>query len=899
MFDSMSLGEAREASLTSTGSPDDLSELIQKQQDLENRMAGEGVDRFRRRILKNLQRHQESENDSGRRLLIESITPVTDGITAFLEAASKARGVKHVSVKVLQEVGPEAAALITAKSIIDHLSTKTKSVKMAIKIANMLLDELRYRKFREQCPQIFEWKLRQFNTTSYIHMKRSLDASMSFAEVDVSNYSYSESHRILIGMRCLDIFVATTEYVSFERAYSPYGEEHSEMNVVATQDTIEWLDQFNSYEEFLSPVFMPTLIPPRPWSNTRNGGYWFAMAGKFPLMRTFDGRNQLADLDNVDMPVVYRAVNALQDTSWRVNERVFNVVEQMKVRGNKNACLPSYTDEPLPLKPQIIQVSKDTEKILLQYAKAKRKEEPTPEVPGWSEEQIALYQTSVKNWRTEAHEVHERNYARKCKALALSKTIAMAKMLMRERYSSDESPIPFYFPHTLDFRGRAYAIPLYLQPQGDDIQKGLLMFGEGRALGTLGAAAWLAIHGANCLADAPNGEKLDKLPLQERVDWIYAHNDDIRAVAQDPFSNDWWTKADSPFCFLAFCFEWDGFLRHGTDHVSYLPIAMDGSCNGLQHYSALLRDEEGGRAVNLIPSDTPQDIYRTVAGRVNEILERDAKRVFDHTKDVDKKNEAVLALDWLTWGKVNRTFVKRQVMTLPYGSKQYGFKDQIKVFIKALKPNEQPVFMLATNSKDRGFAHFNYMAMVIWEALSGTVVAACNGMEFFQKLARLCVKENLPISWTVPSGLPIMQSYPTECSKVVDTVLNKLRYRATYQQADFSTLDHHKQVSGVAPNIIHSLDAAAMMLTVSAALDHDIDHFAMIHDSYGTHAACATQLAQSTRSEFVRMYSAQNVLENLKLDILANVSLEASIPDTPELGTLDLDRVLESQYFFA
>ena len=39
---------------------------------------------------------------------------------------------------------------------------------------------------------------------------------------------------------------------------------------------------------------------------------------------------------------------------------------------------------------------------------------------------------------------------------------------------------------------------------------------------------------------------------------------------------------------------------------------MDGSCNGLQNFSAMLRDEVGGKAVNLIPSDKPQDVYMEV-----------------------------------------------------------------------------------------------------------------------------------------------------------------------------------------------------------------------------------------------------------------------------------------------
>ena len=39
---------------------------------------------------------------------------------------------------------------------------------------------------------------------------------------------------------------------------------------------------------------------------------------------------------------------------------------------------------------------------------------------------------------------------------------------------------------------------------------------------------------------------------------------------------------------------------------SRLPVQMDGSCNGLQHYAALSRDAPGAHAVNLLPVDRPQ-----------------------------------------------------------------------------------------------------------------------------------------------------------------------------------------------------------------------------------------------------------------------------------------------------
>ena len=69
----------------------------------------------------------------------------------------------------------------------------------------------------------------------------------------------------------------------------------------------------------------------------------------------------------------------------------------------------------------------------------------------------------------------------------------------------------FYFPYNVDFRGRTYPVSPYLSHIGDDLCRGLLLFGEARPLGKRGFR-WLKIHLANLYG-------MDKLPLARREDW--------------------------------------------------------------------------------------------------------------------------------------------------------------------------------------------------------------------------------------------------------------------------------------------------------------------------------------------------------------------------------------------
>ncbi|MGO8639201.1 DNA-directed RNA polymerase, partial [Rhizobium ruizarguesonis] len=78
----------------------------------------------------------------------------------------------------------------------------------------------------------------------------------------------------------------------------------------------------------------------------------------------------------------------------------------------------------------------------------------------------------------------------------------------------------------LDWRGRAYPLPLYLTPQGNDLQRGLLTFANAVPIHDEEAAEWLAIHGAGCWG-------YDKVSLEERVQWVLEHEVEIIASAQN------------------------------------------------------------------------------------------------------------------------------------------------------------------------------------------------------------------------------------------------------------------------------------------------------------------------------------------------------------------------------
>src|SRR5207249_3138423 len=70
-----------------------------------------------------------------------------------------------------------------------------------------------------------------------------------------------------------------------------------------------------------------------------------------------------------------------------------------------------------------------------------------------------------------------------------------------------------------------------------------------------------------------------------------------------------------------------------------------------------------------------------------------------------------------------------------------------------------------------------------------------------------------------------------------------------------TTLDRNDHRTSFAPNVIHSLDAAHLMLTVTQARESNFDTpLGTIHDSFATCAADAPVLETIFKSGFDRMY---------------------------------------------
>jgi DNA-directed RNA polymerase len=637
----------------------------------------------------------------------------------------------------------------------------------------------------------------------------------------------------------------------------------------------------------------PMLIPPRPWASHNVGGY---LTSSHWMMRTRwswhvkqalregSARNQF--------PAVLDALNALGATAWRVNAPVYECLRSLWRERRTDAGLPRQDPFPMPAPPTTaFRLAYDSGRLLALGGP------PTP-----------LEQRTHRLAADDARRLN-RNAAS-----------LRADFEIKLRVAEDVASRPeVFYPHTLDFRGRAYPIHAALQHLGDDVSRGLLCFAEPKPLGPEGLS-WLYVHLANVW-----GHGVDKLSFDARRAFVREHLSQVLASARDPLGKEdeggaggaWWTRAEKPWQALAACVEVAAALAHpeGPAHFgSRLPVHMDGSCNGLQHYAALGRDEAGGRAVNLLPCDAPQDVYSGVARLVAERVAADAAAasggggaggggegsgstaaaaaLFAASSSSSSASSsfsapAGAARALSSSALADDAFEEHEPPSPPSSSSSSPYRRpptpaeaavaarlvgqvdrklvkqtvMTSVYgVTAVGAREQVEARLRERGWAAGDPHrrellfraSRYVASLTLDALAEMFGNARRIMAWLAECARLVAEQGEPVRWRNPLGLPVAQPYHRSGPAPVHTLTQAFSVQREDGDRD-AAVARQRQRTAFPPNYIHSVDSAHMMRTALACAKEGVT-FAGVHDSFWTHAGDVGAMAALLRDEFASLH---------------------------------------------
>ena len=460
---------------------------------------------------------------------------------------------------------------------------------------------------------------------------------------------------------------------------------------------------------------------------------------------------------------------------------------------------------------------------------------------------IVHYDLPPKPYDIDTNKVSRKKYRREA-AEVMNKRAAEFKRSCRTRMTMEaidkfKDKPKFYIPWSFDYRGRAYPIPAFLTPQDTDFGKACIRFADEKVINSTGCK-WLAFQCATTYG-------LNKATIQERWDWVSRNIPLIIRVAKDPINNIGdWEAADEPWQFLASCEEYYSVCITKQRTTTGLCVATDATCSGLQILAGLAKDKKTAQLVNVLPSVRPQDAYQVVANTAKPNIPKHLHKVWD------------------------RKCVKRTVMTIPYNAKPFSNRSYIR---DALKEKNVDI------DKD----DLTITVKAVRDAMDKVVPGPMAVMKWIEtEVAKAIKRGDKELEWITPSGFVVKQRIMKKEIKYFDLqLLGRCQLKVAVDDNNKVDLNRHK--AATAPNLIHSLDASLLHLSI---IKYN-NPIALIHDSVLTRAVDMDELSAIIRETYMQLFATCSYLKKFASQIGAET-------EPPIIGDLQPEKVIESTYFF-
>ena len=844
---------------------EEMQDLIMEQIFMEKKFLEDATIKYNNNVNNMLQAGIFSNTTEGSILQKMAVEAVSDQIKKYLESPVRGRSAIYRNFLKDNFKGREG---ILAFTVLEHMlnavSTRIPKVSAtAYSITGKVLDLLSVEQFKKNEPKFFSYLEYEYKSRGigYINSRKKKLAKMTNNDVHKAD-NLETTFKAAVGAILLKSVIDSG--CNLFKIRMQYKGTKTEKILVLTEDAQQIIGRVKERNVLFSVNYKPLIAPPLDWTSIwGNGGYYTSNNQTF-----IRNKKSCRYIDScVGTEVLQRSfdvINHIQNTKWKINDYVLSVVnkiiDQSLVDPNTPKSNPRFYGG-LPYM--------DTLNV---YDMIPKEDYGEVDANGRHKRKDAY-----KNWYRAKEIQLKKLEANRSKRIMFT----LAHNIATEYVDRD----CMYFTYNTDFRGRLYPIQQILNPQSNGAIKSFLTFADAKTLSKDGLY-WLKVHTANNWG-------IDKKSYDDRVAWVDDNLKYLHGYAQNPLDTvKYWNDADEPLMFLAGC---KALLDHSEGMPVALPVSLDATCSGLQLYAGLLMDKEGAEAVNVVDRTNegstvpPADVYTDVANRVEHYLSagqvptklsfttRDGEHKVVNTKKEVKDLK----------GNITRKLVKRNVMTVPYSVTTRGMFDQVRDLLNDMEDDEQ-VFW-----KGDKWVVAKLLVELNVKSINDIVEGASIGQSFIKHVVKEIYAEgsDKPLVWNTPYfNFPVVQWKTKITVNQIRTVLGRLSMNKTTNK-----INKQRQGNGIAPNLIHSLDAALMYLTVEKCKAQGVDNFMLIHDSFGVHANSVHILNTAVRESFIELFES-DPLGSWVAQVSPEHSKEA---ESIMINTLDISKVANSTYIFS
>ena len=581
------------------------------------------------------------------------------------------------------------------------------------------------------------------------------------------------------------------------------------------------------------PLKLPMIVPPKPYSKGILGGYL------------------LNDVKYNEELIIYNRVS--KDRSFVENK---NVIYNM---------INSISSTPYKINLQLLDyLSVDKHKLLLD------KNEPSK------------YEGIKK----------KTNYQKAKHSGYVSKIVLQETILGIAEFFGKFPQI--YFPVRMDTRGRIYCKNNYLNYQSSELAKALLLFAKPGIISKsdLSGIKYLEFYGVNCYGNS-------KISDKSKLSWIKKNLDNIINYDNGILLN----KAEDKLLFLAFCMEYKRYIEfindeNATEFHTYLPVQLDATCNGFQHLALLSNENTIFKELNLVKQDEvkPRDFYNYLVHKLNHLFTQKISSGIKVEAKMDNAGKTVEGGSYVNLQDIviNRSIIKKAVMTIPYNGSIRSMIQYIKSNLYQIEDNKKDGLTWYSKSEFSNKPCINHkdislLVVCIHHIVHNDFEKIKKLMKYLRNVATVLTLLGLPIIWSLPHGLTVKQSYlELKTTSIRPYMYSKTKINIQVKNKD--KYDKNHQIRALMPNLIHSLDASSLALLFDAFhKSFEVQpQFLAIHDCFGTTFDKVEILKTILASVYMDLYCTNPYLDQFDSDVLYSIE-RAGVSIDKKSRTLEIE----------
>lgn len=255
---------------------------LEDQIELERLMVQGGIERYHMNSKRMMDKDLQSETPHGRAIIFNMLMPLSLAIEEMIKVETSTRG--SVSGFILKGADPAQLAYLSMVALINTLSTESRKLTaVAAEIAKRIETQLLIDNWVNTDPEVATQILKMSMKKTDLGYNNKRAGVLHKMRKDGCLDPWTTSQRLHVGVRLVEVIKDSLGIIELDRVYN---KARSRAHVVIlNEETKGWIKKFHDHNEAACPVYKPSLIEPKPFTDLFDGGYHSDYIIRKPIIR--------------------------------------------------------------------------------------------------------------------------------------------------------------------------------------------------------------------------------------------------------------------------------------------------------------------------------------------------------------------------------------------------------------------------------------------------------------------------------------------------------------------------------------------------------------------------------------------------------------------------------------